>query len=202
MVALSLQRRCNWLGLAALVCGAIAFAAWLRPGWLSDTQSGFFTGFAVGGAIVWLAMRLMPRWWRDVVEDDFNSSAARAYRREMLPGMALYVVAVFLSSYLIRRGIDPLALRACVAVLPGLGLSWVTVAMVRYVRRLDEFVRRIELESIGIAALIVGQLYLVCGLLQLARVIAIPADVAMVWVFPLLCLCYGVVKFFVRRHYR
>jgi len=203
MVALSLQRRCNWLGLAALASGTMALGARLLwPGWLSDTQSGFLAGFAIGGGAVWLGMRLMPRWWRELAEDDFNSSAARAYRREMLPGMALYVVAVFVSSYLIRRGIDSAALRACVAVLPGLGLSWVTVAMVRYVRRLDEFVRRIELEAIGIAALIVGQLYLVCGLLQLARVIAIPADVAMVWVFPLLCLCYGATKFFVRRHYR
>lgn len=199
---MNLQRRCNWLGLVALVCGAIAFAAWLRPGWISESRAGLLSGIAVAGGAMWLVMRLMPRWWRDMVEDDFSSAAGRAYRREMLPGMALYVVAVFASSWLIKHGIDSLPLRACVAALPGLGLSWVTVAMVRYVRRVDEFVRRIELESIGIAALIVGQLYLVGGLLQLAHVIAVRAEVAMIWVFPLLCLCYGVVKFFVRRHYR
>ena len=89
-----------------------------------------------------------------------------------------------------------------VAALPGLGLTWMTVSMVRYVRRVDEFVRRIELEAIGIAALIVAQAYLIGGLLQLARVISVSAASAMVWVFPLLCLCYGVAKFFVRRHYR
>ena len=199
---MNLQRRCNWLGLAALACGAIAFAAWLWPDWISESLAGFFTGIAVAGGAIWLVMRLMPRWWRDMVEDDYASAAGRAYRREMLPGMALYVGAVFLSSYLIKRGIDSVALRACIAVLPGLGITWITVTMVRYVRRVDEFVRRIELESIGIAALIVGQLYLIGGLLQLARVIAIPASVAMIWMFPLLCMSYGAVKFFVRRHYR
>lgn len=199
---MNLQRRCHWFGLIALACGAIALAAWLRPGWISESLAGVFLGVAVSGAAIWLLMQLMPRWWRDMVEDDFDSPAGRAYRREMLPGMALYVIAVFASSWLIHRGIDSIALRACVAALPGLGLTWVTVAMVRYVRRVDEFVRRIELESIGIAALIVAQAYLVGGLLQLARVIAVPAEAAMIWVFPLLCLCYGVVKFFVRRHYR
>ncbi|WP_242111738.1 hypothetical protein [Luteimonas aquatica] len=197
-----LQRHCNRLGLAALACGAGALLERLRPGTIGDGMAGVLTGLAFVGGAIWLAMRLMPRWWRDMVEDDYESPAGRAYRREMLPGMVLYVAAVFGSSYLIRRGIDSVPLRACVAVLPGLGLSWVTVAMVRYVRRVDELVRRIELESLGIAGLVVAQLYLVGGLLQLARVIAVPAAMAMIWVFPLLCLGYAVAKFFVRRHYR
>ena len=201
-MVLSLQRRCNWFGLVALLCGAIAGAGRIWPGWLSEGANGFFCGIAVTGGSLWLIMTLLPRWWRDMVEDDFTSPAGRAYRREMLPGLVLYVVAVFASSWLINRGIDSLVLRACVAALPGLGLTWMTVSMVRYVRRVDEFVRRIELEAIGIAALIVAQAYLIGGLLQLARVISVSAASAMVWVFPLLCLCYGVAKFFVRRHYR
>ena len=45
-------------------------------------------------------------------------------------------------------------------------------------------------------------LYLTGGLLQAARVLDVPASAAMIWVFPLVCLAYGLAKIAVSRRYR
>jgi hypothetical protein len=43
--------------------------------------------------------------------------------------------------------------------------------------------------------------YLGAGFLQTAELIAVPAKVAMLWVFPLLCLFYGIVRTINGRRY-
>lgn len=197
-----LQRRCNWFALIGLGCAAVALAGRVWPGWLSAGINGFLCGIAVAAIALWLVVRLMPQWWREVIDEELHSEANVLYRRQMWIGMSLYVGAILLSTWWIHRGIPSVALRAVVAVLPAFGLAWVTLAMVRYVRRVDELKRRIELESFAIAGLLVAQLYLVGGLLQQAKVIAVPAGEAMLWVFPCLLVGYAVAKFFVRRHYR
>ena len=40
------------------------------------------------------------------------------------------------------------------------------------------------------------------GFLQAAKVIDVPASAAMIWVFPLVCLCYGVAKAVVARRFQ
>lgn len=75
-------------------------------------------------------------------------------------------------------------------------------AFLHYLRNVDELRRQIELESVGVAALVVSQLYIAGGFLQVGKVVHIPADVAMLWVFPLMCASYGVAKFFAMRRYR
>lgn len=92
-------------------------------------------------------------------------------------------------------------LRAVVAVVPALAIALMMRAALRYLREIDELQRRIETESIGIASLLVSLLYFAAGLLQKAKVIDIDAGVAMIWVFPLLCLSYGVSKMVLARRY-
>ena len=50
-------------------------------------------------------------------------------------------------------------------------------------------------------SLLVSVLYFAGGLLQKAKVIDIDGAVAMIWVFPLLCLIYGVAKMILTRRY-
>jgi hypothetical protein len=62
---------------------------------------------------------------------------------------------------------------------------------------------RIELEAVSIATTaLVSLLYLAGGFLQIARVIDIPSARRLLWVFPLVCLVYGLVKIAVGRQYR
>jgi hypothetical protein len=52
------------------------------------------------------------------------------------------------------------------------------------------------------ATALVSLLYLAGGFLQLAKVIDVPAGVAMIWMFPLVCLVYGLAKIAVVRRFR
>ncbi|MNV14319.1 hypothetical protein D3C71_1049990 [compost metagenome] len=51
------------------------------------------------------------------------------------------------------------------------------------------------------ATAFVSVLYLTGGFLQSAKVIDVPSNVAMIWVFPLVCLAYGLAKAVVARRY-
>ena len=62
--------------------------------------------------------------------------------------------------------------------------------------------RRIEMEGVGVAALVVSQVYLAGGFLQLGKVIDVPSGLAMIWVFPLMCFSYAIGKFRATRRYR
>ena len=115
--------------------------------------------------------------------------------------MVTYSVTLFLSIWLVKRGIDSVPLRAVVAVLPVLPIALLMRAALRYLREIDELQRRIETEAIGIASLLVSLLYFAGGLLQKAKVVDVDAAVAMIWVFPLLCATYGVAKMVLARRY-
>jgi hypothetical protein len=92
-------------------------------------------------------------------------------------------------------------LRLLVALLPALLVVWIMRIFVRFVRDLDELQRRIELESGAFAALLVSACYMAAGFVQTAGLIDVPAGVAMLWVFPSLCLTYGIAKVVNARRY-
>lgn len=85
---------------------------------------------------------------------------------------------------------------------PVLPMGFALRAIVRYIRDTDEMQQRIELEAVSIATAGVSMLYLTGGFLQSAKVIDVPSDMAMIWVFPLVCFSYGVAKAVVMRRYR
>lgn len=125
----------------------------------------------------------------------------RRYYREFLPPIIGYVVVVLCWKPLLAM-VESVWLRVVVALLPALLVLAVTRAMLRYVRDSDELQRRIELESIAVAAMLVSCAYLAAGFLQTAALISVPAKTAMLWVFPLLCLTYGLVKIVIARRYQ
>ena len=87
-------------------------------------------------------------------------------------------------------------------LLLAVSIALVLRAIIRYIRDADELQRRIELESVSFATALVSMLYMSGGFLQLAKVIDVPSGVAMIWVFPLVCMVYGFAKMLVARRYR
>ena len=73
------------------------------------------------------------------------------------------------------------------------------VMIVRSVRRLDEFQRRIHLEAVVIAFLATGLAVFVYGYLQMAHAVG-PLGMEMVWGF--MCIFYVLGYFLSARHYR
>ena len=141
-------------------------------------------------------------WWSPEACDSATPAQRRRYLRAFLPAMAGYVAVLFASVWLLRRIDDPVWLRALIAVAPVVPIVLALRAVVRYIREIDELQQRIELEAVSIATALVSLGYLAAGFLQLAKIIAAPADIAMIWVFPLICLCYGIAKVLVARRYR
>ena len=185
------------IGLFGLALGAAVH--WLLA-WPKGAVHAWL-GIGAGYLLCALGMLLVPRWWRQHCDDMYAQPAGRRYIRALWPALIGYSLALFLSLWLLRRGIDPLPLRALVAVLPVLPLALMMRAALRYLREIDELQRRIETEAIGIASLLVSLLFFAGGLLQKAQVFDVDAGVAMIWVFPLLCAIYGIAKMILTRRY-
>ncbi len=185
---------------AAVLCVAMALALalphllpWPVPDVVSGILYGFAASFLFGGLLRWR----MP--------DPCGSGTPalrNRYLREFLPAMAAYVATVFLSVWLLKRGVEEPGLRALVALLPVPAIGLALRAIIRYIRDVDELQQRIELEAVSFAAAFVSIVYVSGGFLQLARVIDIPSGVAMIWVFPLICASYGLAKMVVARRFQ
>jgi len=194
-------RRWMWIfvgiGLAALALAAAGH-------WLLDWPEGpvsMWTGIGIGYLVCSLLFLVLPRWWRQHCDEMFATQASRRYQRAMWPTMIAYSLLLFASIWWLKQGIQPLALRALVAVAPVVPLLFFLRAALRYLREIDELQRRIETEAIGIASLLVSMLYFAGGLLQKAEVIDIDSAAAMIWVFPLLCFIYGIAKMRLTKRY-
>jgi len=163
---------------------------------LSDTTRGLLYGLAAGCALG----AVLRRWMPDPC-DTAPVALRRRYLREFLPPMVGYMLALWLSLVLLRQ-IEAEWLRALVALLPLPPIAFAMRAIVRYIRDTDELQRQIELEAVSIATALVSMLYLAGGFLQSAKVINVAASSAMIWVFPLVCLVYGLAKIAVSRRFR
>jgi hypothetical protein len=191
------QRRRAMLALAlSLSCIGLALIADGLHWPLGQTWVGMLAGLGTGG--LFAAAML---WWSPEACDTGTPALRRRYLREFLPAMAGYVVLLFGSLLLLKR-VDEPVLRALLALLPVAPIALVMRAIIRYIRDADELQRRIELEAVSISTALVSLLYMSGGFLQAARVIDVPASAAMIWVFPLVCLCYGVAKAIVSRRFQ
>jgi hypothetical protein len=189
----------NWKPRTLLAIGCVLLAlAILLPHLmpLSDKVQGLLYGVACGSLLGAVLRSRMP----DPC-DTAPPALRRRYLREFVPAMAGYVVLLILSLWLLKRVHDP-ALRAVLAVLPVLPIALVVRAMMRFIRDTDELQRQIELEAVSMATALVSLLYMAGGFMQLAKVIDIPSGVAMIWVFPLVCMVYGLAKIAVGRRFR
>lgn len=195
-------RRFMWI-FVGIGAGALLLAA--AGQWLLHWDRGgvqTWLGIGVGYLLGALLFLLMPRWWREHCDEMYAQPAGRRYIRALWPIMIAYSLSLFGSIWLIKRGIDSVPLRAAVAIVPALAILLFMGAALRYLREVDELQRRIETEAIGIAAMTVSFLYFAGGLLDKAKVITVDAAAAMIWVFPMTMLVYGIAKFFAVRRYR
>lgn len=200
MPALESLTSCRRKALYTLVGGAACLGlSWLAHarGWpVGDHVLGLFAGMGIG---LWFAAALL--WFTPDMSDAVPKRLARRYQREMWPAMTAYVL-VMLAWKRVLGLVDATWLKVAIALFPALLVLWVMRAFVRYVRDSDEMQRRIELESGSVAGLVTSGAYLAAGFLQTADLIDIPSKVAMIWVFPMLCMVYGIAKIVIGRRFQ
>ena len=187
-----IARRYAAAGLSLLAL-ALVVGRWFPA--VPDFLRGILYGLAIGCLLGAVLKARAPE-----ACDTGTPEQRRRFLREFTPAMVLYVVGLTASVWLLKRVDDPV-LRALVALMPVPPIAFAMRASVRRIREADELQRRIELESVSVATLLVSLGYLTAGFLQQARVIDVPSGVAMIWVFPLVCVVYGFAKILVGRRY-
>lgn len=123
----------------------------------------------------------------------------KRYLREFLTAMTAYVV-IMLTIWPLVRTVQSAGLRVAIAMTPVVPILFVLRALVRYILDADELVQRLHLEALSIAAGVVAVASLVGGFLAAAEVIRIDGAI-LIWVFPLLCVVFGIARAFGERRY-
>jgi hypothetical protein len=91
--------------------------------------------------------------------------AGRRYAIEFSISMVAYAVVLIISIKTIEHGLSP-ALKLVFALLPLIPIAFVFAAIVRYMSSIDELQRRIQIESLSLAAGITALLAITYGFLE------------------------------------
>lgn len=116
----------------------------------------------------------------------------RRYNLQVLAIMAVYVALMLFEWPLVPRA-QGLPLRTLLALLPTVPVMAVIVLAARMVVRGDELEQRMHLIALSVAVGAVSIASIVGAFLAMAQVWQIGGDI-LVWVFPALCLVYGVTR--------
>ena len=114
--------------------------------------------------------------------------------------VALMVAAIDIgTSWLLARMELGQTTRVALALLPIPANVWLIAIILRSIRRLDEFLKRIQLEAVAVAFLTTGLAALTYGQLQKAHVVG-PLNVGLIWGF--MAVSYVLGYAVAARHYR
>jgi hypothetical protein len=113
-------------------------------------------------------------------------SAARAYTRELGLAMAAYVIVVLVSIKLVG-GLDQ-PIKTLVAIAPLVPAALALFAYLRFLSRMDELGRRIQLEALAFGFGAAGMLTFAYGFLENAGF----PQLSYIWVFPLMIFLWGI----------
>jgi len=114
----------------------------------------------------------------------------RRYTREFMPAMLIYA-AVMVYVWPLQKTMEPGWLKAAVATLPTLPTAWIIIASIRFVLGSDELEQRQHMQAVAIGVAIVSIISMLLGFLTAAGVLVIDASLALLLVYPALCLTYG-----------
>ena len=113
-------------------------------------------------------------------------SAARAYTRELGLAMAAYVVVVLVSIKLVGGLDQPIKTLVAITLLVPAALA--LFAYLRFLSRMDELGRRIQLEALAFGFGAAGMLTFAYGFLENAGF----PQLSYIWVFPLMIFLWGI----------
>jgi hypothetical protein len=123
-------------------------------------------------------------------------SASFAYVREFGLAMVAYVVVLLISVSLVDKVDQPV--KTVVALVPLIPAGFALMAYLRFVSRMDELGRRIQLEALAFGFGAAGMLTFAYGFLENAGF----PQLSYTWVFPLMIALWGVGGAIASRRYR
>ena len=124
------------------------------------------------------------------------ATASRTYTRELLVAMAAYAAAVFVTVKL-TPDVDPV-LRVPFVLIPLIPSAFALRAYLRFLGRMDELGRRIQLEALAIGFGAAGMLTFAYGFLENAGF----PQLSYIWVFPVMIFLWGIGGAIATRRYQ
>ena len=121
------------------------------------------------------------------------------YRRHMLVLMSIYIALVLLVWPHTRHATN-LPWKVALALVPTLPVIAVICLMAKLVMHSDELEQRLYLSALSVATGVVATLSMIGGFLCSAGVFKLDGDI-LIWVFPALCMTYGVAHLLFARRY-
>jgi len=192
-----------------------AWPAWGRGLLLSLIMAGYFVVMALmtrlhgtGGRALTLALLVGLTLVLAYVSRAAACSEAegeirredRRYIAEFVPAMAVYF-ALMLFVWPLHKTTDATWLRALIALSPALPVAAIAFSLFRYVTASDEFMQRLHLQALALAAGVVAVVSMAVGFLAAAKVVSLDGSVLLL-VFPGLMLVYGPTLAWAKRRYR
>jgi hypothetical protein len=124
-------------------------------------------------------------------------TVTRTYVRQFVIAMVAYTILLIASIWLIGR-MEATIWRIPIALLPVIPASFALQAFIRYLNGIDEFMQKIQLNAIAVAAGATGMLTFAYGLMEN---VGLP-PLSWTWIFPLLIMIWGIALFVFERRYR
>lgn len=124
-------------------------------------------------------------------------AANRTYMRQMIVAMVFYVVLVIVSVWLIGR-MEETIWRIPIALLPVIPAAFALRAFIRYLNSIDEFMQKMQLNAIAIAAGATGMITFAYGFLENAGL----PRLSWTFIFPLMIAIWGIALTAIERRYR
>lgn len=117
----------------------------------------------------------------------------RRFAREFMPAMLIYMV-VMLYLWPLHKGMAPGWPKAGLALLPMLPIGWAILASIRHVLASDELERRQHMEALAMGVALVCMVTMALGFLGAAGLLVLDGSLAMLLVYPAICVAYGVIR--------
>jgi hypothetical protein len=128
-----------------------------------------------------------------------SRSFLKSYRFRVFALMAAYIAVLFFV-WPHAQSATILPVKIALSVAPTLPVITVLWLMALRVMRSDELEQRVHLMALSVATAAVAAVSLVGGFLSASGVIHVDGDI-LIWVFPSLCLSYGLARWIVGRRY-
>jgi len=123
----------------------------------------------------------------------------KRYQQHLMFAMTIYAIVMVLVWPLVRT-VTAAPTKWLLALAPLPPMLYVIGLMARRIRDSDELEQRTHLVGLGVATGVVGALSLAGGFLASAQVLPLDGSI-LIWVFPLMMVCYGVTRWWVARRY-
>jgi hypothetical protein len=128
---------------------------------------------------------------------DWQRPESRRYLRSLAISMLIYMVLLFISIRWMKQA-PPAPWKYLIAVMPVVPALWVPVAVVRFLRDLDELQRKIHMDALAFGFTLSAVLTLSYGFLQNAGL----PDLSWTFVWPVMAFSWILGLFLSRRRYQ